>query len=57
MCSKKKSLNKTSNYALYSNKDEKKENFVGKVRSNFLGTEFLFYDTGVNPKDSKVFGD
>jgi tubby-related protein 1 len=57
MCSKKKSLNKTSNYAIYSNKDEKKENFVGKVRSNFLGTEFLFYDTGVNPKDSKVFGD
>lgn len=24
--------------------------YLGKVRSNFLGTEFTIYDTGVNPK-------
>jgi len=39
------------------NKSESDDSFVGKVRSNFLGTEFLFFDNGVNPKQSKVFGD
>jgi len=57
LCGRKKSLNKTSNYAVYMNKSESDDSFVGKVRSNFLGTEFLFFDNGVNPKQSKVFGD
>lgn len=26
---------------------------MGKVRSNFLGTEFFVYDTGDNPKEAK----
>ena len=30
--------------------DKKNENYLGKVRSNFLGTEFIFYDNGDNPK-------
>jgi tubby-related protein 1 len=24
-------------------------NALGKVRSNFMGTEFIFYDNGLNP--------
>lgn len=27
--------------------------YLGKVRSNFLGTEFYLFDTGENPKKSK----
>ena len=57
MCGRKKTLNKTSNYAIYTNKDESTSNQVGKVRSNFMGTEFLFYDNGVNPKNSKTLNE
>ena len=28
--------------------------YLGKVRSNFLGTEFLIFDTGANPRKVKV---
>jgi tubby-related protein 1 len=28
-------------------------NSLGKVRSNFMGTEFLFYDNGLNPSKTK----
>ncbi|VBB26685.1 unnamed protein product, partial [Acanthocheilonema viteae] len=31
--------------------------FVGKVRSNALGTQFTLYDNGENPKKSWVIGD
>jgi tubby-related protein 1 len=33
----------------------KKENkgYLGKVRSNFLGTEFYLYDDGINPKKER----
>jgi tubby-related protein 1 len=31
----------------------KSANYVGKVRSNFLGTEFAVYDDGQNPRDIK----
>jgi tubby-related protein 1 len=27
--------------------------YLGKVRSNFLGTEFCLYDSGKNPKKTK----
>ncbi len=30
--------------------DRKSEFCLGKLRSNFFGTEFLLYDTGENPK-------
>ena len=29
--------------------------YLGKLRSNFLGTEFYIYDSGENPKKSKSF--
>jgi tubby-related protein 1 len=28
--------------------------YLGKVRSNFLGTEFNIFDSGKNPKDAKT---
>jgi len=33
--------------------------YLGKVRSNFLGTEFSIFDTGLNPTKAKggVAGD
>ena len=29
--------------------------YLGKVRSNFLGTEFYLYDNGENPKKAKNY--
>jgi tubby-related protein 1 len=29
--------------------------YLGKLRSNFLGTEFYLYDTGENPSKAKNF--
>ncbi len=29
-------------------------NYLGKVRPNFLGTEFFIFDTGTNPREVKV---
>jgi tubby-related protein 1 len=53
---RKRSLNNTSNYLICSTKDDmskKSKGYLGKLRSNFLGTEFMLYDTGVNPKKCK----
>jgi tubby-related protein 1 len=52
MCSKKRANNKTSNYLISKaegdlNKDS--ANCLGKLRSNFVGTEFQVFDNGVNP--------
>lgn len=54
MAAKKRANNTSSNYMITMSYDvfEKDENFLGKLRSNFFGTEFILYDTGVNPKDS-----
>ena len=54
---KKRSGNKTSNYlvSLDREKESKKsQGFLGKVRSNFLGTEFAIYDNGENPDKAKT---
>lgn len=32
-------------------------NFIGKLRSNFVGTEFQVYDNGVAPRDAKEEGE
>lgn len=29
-------------------------NYLGKLRSNFVGTEFQIFDDGVNPKESEA---
>jgi tubby-related protein 1 len=63
LTAKKMSLQKTSYYLLTMNENHlsrKSESFLGKIRylfslfllfarSNFLGTEYLFYDNGDNP--------
>lgn len=52
LAAKKRSKNKTSNYIVSKERtDLSKEspNFMGKVRANFLGTEFTLYDDGASP--------
>jgi tubby-related protein 1 len=53
---KKRTGNATSNYLISFDQeklDKKAQGYLGKVRSNFLGTEFYIYDTGKNPEKSK----
>ena len=53
---KKRAGNKTSNYMISMDQEKVGKNgtgFLGKVRSNFLGTEFSIYDHGKNPDSSK----
>lgn len=54
MASKKMPKNKTPNYHITMNNNdyyEKDFNTLGKLRSNFFGTEFNLFDIGSNPKD------
>lgn len=49
-------MNTTSNYVISMDKKEfstRKSAFLGKVRSNFLGTEFMLWDEGKNFKKCK----
>lgn len=53
LAGKKRPGNKTSNYLVSMNEKELKTKspaYLGKVRSNFMGTEFMIYDKGLNPK-------
>lgn len=53
---KKRSGNATSNYMISIDQDKLKKGtkgYLGKLRSNFLGTEFYIYDDGENPKKAK----
>jgi hypothetical protein len=52
LAARKRKKNKSSNYLISLDKDDlarQSGNFFGKLRSNFLGTEFSLYDKGVNP--------
>mmetsp|Transcript_28981 Transcript_28981/g.61255 ORF Transcript_28981/g.61255 Transcript_28981/m.61255 type:complete len:720 (+) Transcript_28981:1092-3251(+) len=52
MTSKKRVGNKTSNYLISMSRnvhDKNSDNILGKLRSNFLGTEYVIYDHGKNP--------
>jgi tubby-related protein 1 len=56
LTAKKVVMNSTSNYILCMQRDNlstKSENYLGKVKSNFMGTEFMLYDNGMNPKHTK----
>ena len=58
MAAKKRPKNATPNYIITMNLDNfEKESagFLGKLRSNFMGTEFSVYDTGKSPSDTKNF--
>lgn len=53
---KKRNANATSNYLISLDQeklDKKSNGYLGKVRSNFLGTEFQIFDTGKNPNKNK----
>jgi len=53
LAARKRKKNKSSNYLLSLDKDDLQRqsgNFFGKLRSNFIGTEFTLYDKGVNPE-------
>lgn len=55
---KKRSGNTTSNYIITVDQDKVKKGTqgqLGKLRSNFLGTEFYLFDSGKNPKKAKHF--
>lgn len=53
MTSKKRAGNKTSNYLISMGRNDHDNrlspNILGKLRSNFLGTEYMIYDGGKNP--------
>lgn len=53
MCGKKRSGQKTSNYLISMSEDDlrrKSSNYLGKLRANFVGTEFRIYDNGCEPQ-------
>jgi len=53
MTSKKRAGSKTSNYLISMGRndlDKNSANIIGKLRSNFLGTEYAIYDDGRNPE-------
>jgi tubby-related protein 1 len=55
LAGRKKGGSKSSNYTITRDKTnfEKGENYLGKLRSNFLGTEFVIYDKGSKSKEKK----
>lgn len=60
MTSKKRAKKKTSNYLLSMSRNDHDKNsasIVGKLRANFLGTEFQIYDAGRNPRHSDPYFD
>ena len=53
LAARKRKKNKSSNYLISLDKDDlarQSGNFFGKLRSNFIGTEFVLYDNGTNPE-------
>lgn len=59
MCSKKRPNNKTSNYLISKKENDlarDSPNYLGKLRSNFVGTEFQVFDNGSNPDDEEPTG-
>jgi hypothetical protein len=55
LASKKRSQQKTSNYLISKNQNDLSRSgpsYMGKLRSNFLGTEFTIYDKGENPEQT-----
>lgn len=54
MAARKRTKNKTSNYMISmdkANQEKESPGYIGKVRSNFVGTEFVGYDRGCNPAE------
>lgn len=57
LAARKRKRSRSSNYLISTDpKDLSRDgkNFIGKLRSNFLGTSFTIYDNGVNPSSRKA---
>jgi len=57
LAGRKRSWNKTSNYVISLDKESMEKDslsYLGKLRSNFLGTEFVLYDNGLNPEKNQA---
>lgn len=54
MAARKRPKNSTPNYIITLSQEtfEKDSNYLGKLRSNFFGTEFNLFDTGLNPNST-----
>jgi tubby-related protein 1 len=60
LSSKKRKKKKSSNYLISMSRNDHykgSENIIGKLRSNFIGTEYQIYDNGKNPKSQDPFFD
>ena len=60
MTSKKRAGSKTSNYLISMSRndhDKNSDSVLGKLRSNFLGTEYSIFDSGKNPAYDESFYD
>jgi tubby-related protein 1 len=60
MTSKKRAKKTSSNYLISIGRNDyskSSSNIIGKLRANFLGTEFQIYDAGKNPKHLDSFFD
>lgn len=60
LAAKKRSGNTTSNFIITLEKDDfekSSEHTIGKLRSNFMGTEFNIFDKGNKPTDSKNYSE
>jgi len=60
MAARKRPNNTTPNYIVTMDNDNFEKDpklFIGKLRSNFMGTEFQIYDNGMNPSDTKNIDD
>uniref|UniRef100_A0A7S4S614 Tubby C-terminal domain-containing protein n=1 Tax=Ditylum brightwellii TaxID=49249 RepID=A0A7S4S614_9STRA len=60
MTSKKRAKKKTSNYLISMHRnliDKNSPYVIGKLRSNFFGTEYQLYDAGINPRDIDPYYD
>lgn len=57
LASKKRGGNKSSNYCITTDPNDfsiKSKSYIGKVRSNFTGSEFTIFDSGLNPKKKNI---
>jgi len=60
MSSKKRSKKQSSNYLISVGRNDHNkgsDKIIGKLRSNFIGTEFQIYDNGKNPRETDPFFD
>lgn len=60
LTAKKRPNNKTSNYLISMKRGDlsrTSSNYLGKLRANFVGTEFVVYDNGDSAKDSMKTGE